>query len=145
MRDAIHFGALIEHKHTRTGEEALPVAYLTKNEIIIDMLRGLKIAQTPRIMQDSFVDGCIRGVVGQLERMLEWNKLDPEWRVTATGHSGLTAAAEAGKLNVVKFLIESVRPNSNHTRLGVTESTGDGTRGTNALRVSGPLVTSIAQ
>jgi hypothetical protein len=39
VRDAIHFGAYIEHKHSKTGEEALPVAYLTKNVPIIDMLR----------------------------------------------------------------------------------------------------------
>ena len=49
VRDAIHFGAYIEHKHSKTGEEALPVAYLTKNSVIIDMLR--------------FVGGVGRGIL----------------------------------------------------------------------------------
>ena len=43
--------------------------------------RGAKVAQTPRIMAESFVDGCVRGAVGQLERMVEWNHVDVEWRV----------------------------------------------------------------
>ena len=45
----------------------------------------------------------------QLRRMVEWNHVDAEWRMVTTGHSGLTAAADAGKVNVVKFLIEEVR------------------------------------
>jgi hypothetical protein len=71
--------------------------------------RGAKKAQTPRLMGESFVDGCARGAVGQLERMVEWNRIDVNFHVEATGHCGITAAAEAGQLAAVQFLVEKVR------------------------------------
>ena len=109
VRNAIHFGAYWDHRHTKTGEIALDVAFKVGNIVNIELLRGAKVAQQDRTLVESLADACKRGNLNQVKRIVELNKLDPLMKVPSTGSWSMCYAAECNHVHVVQYLVESVR------------------------------------